>query len=181
MVSAFAAVEETINASGAPVRHPRSAFFMENLLESLPTIVNPGAIFYNGPGDLPLPMVCVADVARKAVDLLCDRSWNDQGHVAIHGPTHVTFDDMASIVSNVLGKPVRYVQVPDQVLIDNLTLVGLREGFALAYARLLTEEALKGYAIEPRTADTTTGTTLDEWARTVLRPAFETFQQQSAL
>ena len=173
IVSAFAAVEDTINAAGAPVRHLRSAYFMENLLEAIPTIMAPGAVFYNGPGDLPLPMVCVADVAGKAVELLVDRAWHDQGHVAVHGPADVSFDQMAAVLTSVLGKPIRYIQVPDDVLIDNLTRVGLPDGFARAYARLLTKEALEAYCIEPRTPETTTATTLEEWARSVMLPAYQ--------
>ena len=172
IVSAFSAVEDTIDAAGTPVRHLRSAFFMENLLEALPTLMAPGAVFYNGPPDLPLPMVCVADVAAKAAELLIDRAWQGQGHVAVHGPADVSFDGMAQVLTEALGKPIRYVQVPDDVLIDNLRRVGLPDGFARAYARLLTREALEAYAIEPRTAETTTPTTLDAWTRAVLLPAY---------
>lgn len=179
IVSAFAAVEATINASGVAVRHLRSAFFMENLLESLRTIANPGAIFYNGPGDLPLPMVCVADVATKAVDLLLDRSWTGQGHVAVHGPADVSFNEMAAVVSDVLSKPVSYIEVPDHVLIENMTRAGLPEGFARAYARLLTKAALSAYGLEPRTSDSTTKTTLREWATQNLLPAYSLLQAQA--
>ena len=173
IVSAFTAVENTINTAGTPVRHLRSAYFMENLLQALPTIASPGAVFYNGPGDLPLPMVCIADVAARAVDLLTDRSWSGQGHVALHGPVDVSFDEMAGVLSEVLGMPIHYVQVPDDVVIDNLTRVGLPDGFARAYARLLTADALRAYSIEPRTAETTTPTTLAEWATTTLLPAYQ--------
>jgi uncharacterized protein YbjT (DUF2867 family) len=175
IVAAFAAVEDTLNSSGATVRHLRCAFFMENLLEALPTLAAPGAVFFNGPGNLPLPMVCVADVAHKAVESIIDRSWHGQGHVAVHGPAHVSLDEMAGILTDVLGTPIRYIQVPDQVLIDNLTRVGLPEGFASAFARLLTADALKAYAIEPRTPETTTPTTLRRWAGQTLLPAFRAF------
>lgn len=175
IVAAFAAVEDTLNASGATVRHLRSAFFMENLLEALPTLAAPGAVFFNGPGDVPLPMVCVADVAHKAVDSIVDRSWQGQGHVAVHGPAHVSFDEMAGVLTNVLATPIRYIQVPDQVLIDNMTRVGLPEGFASAFARLLTKDALHAYDIEPRTLETTTPTTLHDWAGQTLLPAFKAF------
>ena len=180
IVAAFSAVEDTINASGAPVRHLRCAFFMENLLEALPTLVSPGAVFYNGPGDVPLPMVCIADAASKAIQLLLDKSWRDQGHVAVHGPAHLTFDEMAAVLSYVLEKPVRYIQVPDQILIDNMMRVGLPAGFALAFSRLLTKDALEAYAIEPRTPETTTPTTLRDWASSTLLPAFEAFEKRAA-
>ena len=180
IVAAFSAVENTLNGSGAPVRHLRCAFFMENLLEALPTLLSPGAVFYNGPGDVPLPMVCIADAASKAVQVLLDRSWRDQDHVAVHGPTHLTFDEMAAVLSHALEKPVRYIQVSDQVLVNNLTRVGLPEGFALAFSRLLTKDALEAYSIEPRMPDTTTPTTLREWASSTLRPAFKAFEGHRA-
>lgn len=173
LVSAFTAVEETLNATGVPVWHLRLAFLMENLFGALPTLANPGAVFFNGPGDLPLPMVCTADAATKAVHYLTDRSWDDQGFTAVHGPAHVSFDEMAATLSDVLGKPIRYVQILDAALIANLVAAGLPEGFAAAYAQLLTPEALNAYDIEPRTPETTTTTTLKEWAQTSLLPAFK--------
>lgn len=176
IVSAVAAAEDTLNASAVPIRHLRNAFFMENLLESLPTIAVPGAVFYNGPGDLPLPMVCIADAAAKAVQYLTDRSWRDQGHVAVHGPADVSFDAMATILSDVLEKPIRYVQVPDDVLIENIKRAGLPDGFARAYARLLTKDALEAYAMEPRTPETTTPTTLRDWATSTLLPAYLAYE-----
>ena len=83
---------------------------------------------------------------------------------------------MAAVLSYVLEKPVRYIQVP----IDNMAHVGLPEGFALAFSRLLTKNALETYAIEPRTPDTTTSTTLREWARSTLLPAFKAFEKRVA-
>jgi uncharacterized protein YbjT (DUF2867 family) len=178
IVAAFAAVEDTLNASGATMRHLRCAFFMENLLEALPTLAAPGAVFFNGPGNLPLPMVCVADVAHKAVESIADRSWHGQGHVAVHGPAHVSFDEMAGILTDVLATPIRYIQVPDEVLIDNMKRVGLPDGFAHAFARLLTADALRAYDIEPRTPETTTSTSLRDWAGETLLPAFKSFTAQ---
>ena len=122
-------------------------------------------------------MVCTADIAGKAVQYLTDRSWRDQGHVALHGPANVSFDEMAAVLSEVLEKPIRYVQVPDEAVVDNMKRAGLSEGFALTYARLLTKEGIEAYAIEPRTPETTTPTTLREWAAAALVPAFKKFGQ----
>ena len=173
LVDAFSAVEDTLNASLVPVHHLRCAFLMENVLGYLPTLLSPGAIFFNSPGAVPFPMVCTADVARKAVEYLTGRSWHEQGHVALHGPANVSFDELAAVLSEVLEKPIRYVQVPDEVVVDNMKRAGLSEGFARTYARLLTKEAIEAYAIEPRTPETTTPTTLRDWATATLLPAFK--------
>lgn len=71
------------------------------------------------------------------------------------------------------------MQVSDDVLMNNLRRLGLSDGFVRAYARLLTKEALEAYELEPRTPETTTPTTLQEWARTILLPAFQAFQIRS--
>lgn len=180
IVAAFSAVERTLNASGAKLRHLRSAFLMENLLEALPTLVSPGAVFLNGPGDVPLPMVSVADLAAKAVETIGDRSWGGQGHIAVHGPEHVSFDAMAAVLTEALETPIRYVQVPDEVLMDNIRRAGMPDGFARAYARLLTADALREYDREPRTPETTTPTALGAWARDVLFPAFEALRRRQS-
>ncbi len=172
IVSAFAAAEDTLNAAGVPARHLRASFFMENLMQALPTLKVPGAVFQAAPSDVPLPMVCTPDVALKAVEYLTDRSWRDQQGVGVHGPAHVSFNEMAGILTEVLGKPINYVEVPPQVVIENLKRAGTTDGFAQAYSRLLTKDALKAYDIEPRTPATTTPTTLREWATSNLLPAF---------
>ena len=173
ILSAFTAMEHAIDQTGVPVRHLRAAFLMENLMGSLPTIARPGAVFLNGPGDLPLPMVCVADLAAKAVTVLTDPTWRGQGSVAVHGPAHVSFDEMAVILTHTLDRPVCYIAVPDAVLIDNLRQAGFPDGYAQAFAKLLTADALRAYDLEPRTPETTTPTTLAEWSATELRPSLE--------
>jgi uncharacterized protein YbjT (DUF2867 family) len=178
IVAAFSAVEDTLNASKVTIRHLRCAFFMENILGWLPTIATQGAIYFNAPADEPLPMVCMADVAVKASQYLTDQSWKGQGHVALHGPAHVSMSEMADILSSGLQTPVRYIPIPDEALVDNLKKVGLSEGFARTYSRLLTREAIRAYDIEPRSAETTTPTTLAEWTRSTLLPAYNAFKRQ---
>ena len=80
---------------------------------------------------------------------------------------------MAVVLTEVLAKPISYVQVPDEALIENTKRVGTTDGFALAYSRLSTRDALKAYDIEPRTLATTTPTTLRKWATATLLPAFK--------
>ena len=91
----------------------------------------------------------------------------------MHGPAHVSFDEMAVILTHTLDRPVRYIAVPDAVLIDNLRQAGFPDGYAQAFAKLLTVDALRAYDLEPRTPETTTPTTLAEWSATSLRPALE--------
>ena len=48
----------------------------------------------------------------SAVKLLRDRTWTGQGGLAVHGPADLSCNDMAQIMAQVLGKPVRFQEVP---------------------------------------------------------------------
>ena len=81
-------------------------------------------------GDRKLPTCATRDIAAVAARLLLDHSWSGHGHVAVLGPEDLSFNDMAQIMSEVLGKPVRFQQIPGEAFKARLTGSGMSDAMA---------------------------------------------------
>src|SRR5437660_8102044 len=71
-----------------------------------------GVFFLAIAGDRNLPAVATRDIAAAAARLLLADSWSGVDEVPLLGPEGLSFNDMAEITSEVLGKEVRYQQIP---------------------------------------------------------------------
>jgi uncharacterized protein YbjT (DUF2867 family) len=78
-----------------------------------------GMFFTPISGDRKLPTCATRDIAATAARLLLDDSWSGPGHVAVLGPEDLSFNDMAQIMSEVLGRPVLYQQIPAEAMTDS--------------------------------------------------------------
>jgi uncharacterized protein YbjT (DUF2867 family) len=58
--------------------------------------------------------VAAREIALSGAKLLLDRSWTDQGGLAVPGPEDLSFDDMAAIMTDVIGKPIRFQSIPGE-------------------------------------------------------------------
>lgn len=165
-------VEKGIDAVAKSVLHLRAAFFMENFLWQLESIQGAGSVFMALPGSLSIPMVATRDIADAAAARLLDRSWQGRNVLGLHGPKDVSFDEAAAILTHVLERPVKHVQVPPQAVRDAMTGMGVGasmvDGFLEMYEGLTTGHMKAEF---PRSAQSTTTTTFEQFAREVLRPA----------
>ena len=87
------------------------------------------------------------------------------------GPEDLSCNDMARILTEVLGKPVRYQQIPFEALKGQLLEHGASEAMAQGMIDMMIakNEGLDHQV--PRTAQGTTPTTFRDWSETVLKPA----------
>jgi len=162
-------LEQRLNAlSGANVLHVRACFFMENSLGSIGFIKSQG--INGGPirGDLPLPMIATRDIGAAGADLLADASFQGKSSRELHGPRDYTMAESTGILGRAIGKPdLKYVQFPYDATRQALVSVGFSVSMAEAYvemARAFNEGRAR--PLEPRSAKTTTPTTLEEFAGT---------------
>jgi len=102
-VTASLAMDDVLAATGAHFRALAMPSFMDNLLRQVAPIGTQGVFFSPISGDLKLPTCAARDIAAVATDLLLDRSWTGTGSVAVLGPEDLSFNDMARIMSEVLG------------------------------------------------------------------------------
>ncbi|MBD2773719.1 NmrA family NAD(P)-binding protein [Iningainema tapete] len=182
-VSGLHDVEGALDAVATNILHLRCGNFMENFLTQLQAIQDQGCFYYPAPGDYPIPMVATQDIASVAAKYLRDRSWVGHNVLAVHGAADLSFDEAAKIMSDVLGKTIRYVSLPPeqfrQVLLSHGASADGAEQFLLMFHAFTQQNA---YAAEPRTPQTTTATTLAQWVKTmlILRPSVQT-RHMSAL
>lgn len=171
LVTASLAMRDLIAKTGVSLRALTPSSFMTNLLSQVGPIKSQGAFFDVLTGDRKLPAVATRDVAAVAVDLLLDDSWYGQGDVAVRGPQELSCNDMADIMSQVLDRPIRYQQIPDEAFEAELLRNGMSEAMAqgLLAMRHAKDNGLDN--VEAATPQATTATTFRQWCEEVLKPA----------
>ena len=122
-------------------------------------------------GDRKVPTCATRDIAAVAARLLLDPSWSGQASVPVLGPEDLSGDDMAQIMSEVLGKPVRFQQVPVEGFRAMLTGHGMSEAMAQGMVDMMVAKNEGLDNAEPRTPQSTTPTSFRQWCEEVLKPA----------
>ncbi|MEV0713993.1 NAD(P)H-binding protein [Asanoa sp. NPDC050611] len=129
-VTATLAMDDLIAATGVPYRALTMPSFMDNTRRQVGAIMAQGVLYGPSSPDLPTPAVATRDVAAVAARLLRDDTWTGFAEVPVLGPADLTYDQMAAIISEVLGRPVRYQQVPGEAYKANLMKAGMSEPMA---------------------------------------------------
>jgi uncharacterized protein YbjT (DUF2867 family) len=172
-VSASIAMEDLLRSTGAHVRTLACPGFMDNLLRQVPVIASSGTFSFPMPGNAPYPAASTGDIAAVAVRFLLDRSWTGQESVGVLGPEDLTFEQMAEILTDVLGTPIRY-EVGDSEQFEK-TLIGYGHTVPMARAFVAMTTA-KSNGLDnflQRTAENSTPTSFRSWAEEILKPAVE--------
>jgi uncharacterized protein YbjT (DUF2867 family) len=170
-VTASLAMDDMIASTGVSFRALTMPSFMDNILRQVEPIKNQGVFFSPISGDRKLPTCATRDIAAVAAKLLLDLSWSGRDSVAVLGPEDLSFNDMARIMAEVLGKPVRFQQITGEVYKDNLTKNGMSDAMAQG---MLDMAMAKNDGIDnaaPRTPQSTTPTSFRQWCAEVLKPA----------
>lgn len=171
LVTASLAMDDLLAGTGVAYRALACPSFFENLLEEAASIRDKGVFADAVDADRKAPLVAVADIAAAAAGLLLDRSWTGAGSVPVLGPQDLSPDDLARIMTEQLGRPVRYERQSLDELRTDLVGYGLDEAFVQGIVdmkRAKNEGLDAGVA---RTPDTTGPTTFEHWCAQVLRPA----------
>jgi uncharacterized protein YbjT (DUF2867 family) len=130
--------EERFRQVGKNVVSLRPNYFMENIFNSLPTIASDGAIYNTAPGSTTAPQIATRDIADIAADFLTSPR-NGHRIVDIAGPDNFSFDEMAALLTRVVQKTIRVVNVPGEALKQGLKQAGISEQMAELYLEM--EEA----------------------------------------
>jgi uncharacterized protein YbjT (DUF2867 family) len=170
-VTASLAMDHLIASTGVSYRALTMPSFMDNLLRQVEPIKNQGIFFSPISGDRKLPTCATRDIAAVAAGLLLDHSWSGTETVPVLGPEDLSFNDMARIMSEVLGKPVRFQQVSAEAFKATLTDRGMSEAMAQGSVDMLVAKNEGLDNAEPRTPRATTPTSFRDWCEEVLRPA----------
>ncbi|WP_371484015.1 NAD(P)H-binding protein [Kitasatospora sp. NBC_00315] len=171
LVTASLAMDDLVASTGVAYRALANPSFMDNLLRQVPSIRDAGVFTDTVAADRKAPTAATRDIAAAAAGLLLDRSWTGVGSVPVLGPEDLSPDDLARVVSEVLGTPVRY----QRQSLDDLraTLVGYGSGDAFAEGMVDMMRAKEAGLDEGvrRTRETASPTSFRQWCEEVLAPA----------
>ena len=178
-ISALHRMEDILNQSGAHIRHVRCAPLMENFLSDAAAIRWDRRISYPIAGNVPLPMAAASDVVEASLRWLVRRDWKDIQGMAVHGPNDLSLEQAARIIGAALERPVQYQAASAEDYIRRLMSAGASAEYALCRVEMFTELAHGITCAEPRTAESTTATTLAMWAEKNLVPLVESLPGES--
>jgi uncharacterized protein YbjT (DUF2867 family) len=170
-VTGSLAMDDLIAGTGVAYRALVNPSFMDNTARQAESIKNQGMFFSPIAGDRKLPAVATRDIAAAASRLLLDASWSGAGEVPLLGPEDLSFNDMARIMSEVLGKEIGFQQTTFGAYKDRFVSFGMSDAMAqgmtdMAWAK---NEGLDN-AVQ-RTPENSTPTSFRQWCEQVLKPA----------
>lgn len=171
--SASWAMDDLLRSTGAHVRALANPTFMDNVARQVASLADHGVLSGTLPGDQKAPTVATKDIAAAAAALLSDHTWTGQDSVNLLGSEDLSLNDQAAILTDVLGRPVRYERGDRAAYKQALLDYGRSEALAQA---LIDMDIAKEHGLDtfvPRTRENTTPTTFRHWATDVLKPAVD--------
>lgn len=172
-VTGSLAMDDLISSTGVAVRGLANPSFMDNIARQATAIRDQDKFFMPISGDLKLPSVATRDIAAVAAHWLLDDSWTGQSEVPLLGPEDISFNDMAEIISDVLGKAVSYQQISFDAYMARFVRFGMSDAMAhgmtdMAWAK---EQSLD--LTVPRRPENSTPTSFRQWCEDTLKPAVQ--------
>jgi uncharacterized protein YbjT (DUF2867 family) len=169
-------LEQKLNRiPGLNVLYLRAAYFMENLLMSIPPLRSMHMLPGGLKSDAPMPWIATRDIGTYAAKRLAVRDFSGSSIQELHGERDITMKEAASIVGNAIGKPkLSYMQVPLMMLEPALVQMGLPKPTAALLIEMW--KGANAGLIVPlglRTAENTTPTTLESFVAEIFVPAYQ--------
>ena len=166
--------EKLESIAGLNVLFLRAGYFMENTLPQVGVIQAFGNMAGPVRADLPLTMIATRDIGAAAAEVLARRDIQGKQRRELLGARDVSYAHLAKVVGAATGKPnLQYQQVSGAQLKPALMQMGMSANMADLLLEM--SEALNsGYmrALEPRSAQNTTPTTIETFVAEVFVPAF---------
>jgi uncharacterized protein YbjT (DUF2867 family) len=170
-VTGSLAMDDLIASTGVAYRALTNPSFMDNILRQAEAIENQGMFFSPISGDRKLPSVATRDIAAAASRLLLDESWSGVDEVPLLGPEDLSFNDMADIISEVLGKVVRFQQTTFDAYKDRFLGFGMSDAMAQGQTDMARAKNEGVDNAVKRTPENSTPTSFRQWCEEVLKPA----------
>jgi len=149
-ITAHSASDRYLADSGLPHVILRPNLFLQNIPESTIPAIDASGAFYVNAGQARISMVDTRDVAAVAAAAL-----TQNGHAGAHydvtGPQALSYSDVAVKVATAMGRPISYVDAPDDAVRQALLGAGLSGWFAGALVGLYQDyrrSGTDGYAAQ---------------------------------
>ena len=164
-------VEGILDEAADIITHLRPGFFFENLLMQLDSITKWGRISLPISASRSFPMIAARDIGRAAAVRLSNPSWTGMYIRELHGPADLSFDEVADIISQVLGRKILFIRSDLQEARHVLLNTGMSENLADSLLEMYNAaETGRLQPLQPRSLESTTQTTLAEFAHEVMLP-----------
>ncbi len=168
LIDGLAYAEQVLAETGTNILVLRNGYYFTNLLGSLDGLRG-GVLSTTGAAGDPMAWVDPRDIGDIAAARLLACEWTGVRTEAVHGPADLTWTEAAAVLTGALGREITLQVDSDDDARTGMKAAGLSdaavEGIVgmTAGQRGLTPE-------QPRTALSTTPTTLGGWAYATLRP-----------
>jgi uncharacterized protein YbjT (DUF2867 family) len=169
------ALEQKLEAiAGLNVMLLRAGYFMENILPQVGVIDSLGSMAGPVRPDLALPMIATRDIGAFAAEALARHDFQGKQRRELLGARDISYAQVAKIVGAAIGKPdLTYQQAPAAQLKPALMQMGMSSNMAdllLEMSDALNSGHMR--ALEPRSAQNTTPTTVETFVAEVFVPAY---------
>ena len=165
------AMDDLLAGSGVAYRAVVNPSFFDNLLRQVEPIREKGMFFSAVDPTRKLPACATRDIAATSAHFLVDEGWSGADQVAVLGPEDISFDEMAAIMSEVLGKSISCQRIDYETFQAQLLGRGMSEAMAQAMSNMARAKSEGLDNAEPRTAENTTPTSFRQWCEEELKPA----------
>jgi uncharacterized protein YbjT (DUF2867 family) len=112
--------------SGVPHAIVRPNLFIQNVPENTIPSIDADGNFYANAGDARISMTDTRDIAAVAATLLTEPGYEGRIY-EVTGPEALSYHDVATKLSRSLGRPVTYIDAPDEAVRTALLGLGLGE------------------------------------------------------
>jgi uncharacterized protein YbjT (DUF2867 family) len=164
-------VEGLLEPMATYITHLRPGFFFENLFWQLDSIRESGRISLPLSGSCRYPMIACRDIGGVAAALLADEHWSGHTTRELHGPADLCFDEVADVISQAVGHEVSYIPCDSDTSRQMMRLGGMSDNaIDLVLEMYDAVETGRLRPVEPRSDETTTPTTIEEFVRETLMP-----------
>lgn len=168
--------EERLNTiTHADIVHLRPAYFMENLLMGIPSIISMNHFVGAFSPEVPIPMIATRDIATRAAFLLMNPDFKSHNVEYLLGERDLSFEEAIRIVGRVIDRPdLEYVEVPAVEMRNYMIGAGISPDWADSFnnmALVMSNGTI--LATVQRNKQNTTGTSLEEFARTTFLDAYK--------
>jgi uncharacterized protein YbjT (DUF2867 family) len=170
-VTGSLAMDDLIASTGVAYRALANPSFMDNIVRQAEAIRNQGMFFSPIAGERKLPSVASRDTAAAASRLLLDEGWSGVEEVPLLGPEDLSFNDMAEIIADVLGRRVRFQRTTFEAYKARFVELGMSDAMAQGMTDMA---AAKNEGLDnavQRTPENSTPTSFRQWCEEVLKPA----------
>jgi uncharacterized protein YbjT (DUF2867 family) len=168
-------LEQKLEAiAGLNVLFLRAGYFMENILPQVGVIQSFGNLAGPVRPDLALAMIASRDIGAFAAEALARRDFQGKQRRELLGARDVSYAQVAKVIGAAIGKPnLTYQQAPAAQLKPALTHMGMSPNMAdllLEMSDALNSGHMR--ALETRSAQNTTPTTIETFVAEVFVPAY---------